>query len=93
MLSRLHRTPGERAILPVVRLSHAQPSNCALYDDEGERRIVTQAEGGEQGGTLMPLLFAIGIQGVLEEVATHLADGEQLCVSRRCEPALRTSTR
>ena len=27
----------------------------------------------------MPLLFSIGIQGVLGEVATHLVDGEQLC--------------
>ena len=27
----------------------------------------------------MPLLFSIGIQGVLEEVATHLVEGEQLC--------------
>ena len=71
---------GARAILPFVRLSYAQPSNYAWYNDEGERRFVTQAEGGEHGDPLMPLLFAIGIQGVLEEVATHLADGEQLCV-------------
>ena len=68
MLSRLHQMPGARAILPFVRLSYAQPSTYAWYDDEGERRIVTQAEGGEQGDPLMPLLFAIGIQGVLEEV-------------------------
>ena len=92
MLSRLHQMPGARAILPFVRLSYAQPSNYAWYHDEGERRIVTQAEGGEQGDPLMPLLFAIGIQGVLEEVATHLADGEQLCaflddVYLLCEPA------
>ena len=40
---------------------------------------MTRAEGGEQGDPLVPLLFSIGIQGVLEEVATHLEDGEQLC--------------
>ena len=27
----------------------------------------------------MPLLFSIGIQGVLEEVVTYLLEGEQLC--------------
>ena len=40
---------------------------------------MTQAEGGEQGDPLMPLLFSIGIQGALEEVATTLFPGEQLC--------------
>ena len=40
--------PGARAILPFVRLSYAQPSNYAWYENKGERRIVTQAEGGEQ---------------------------------------------
>ena len=35
--------------------------------------------GGEQGDPLMPLLFAIGIQGALEEVAVSLEPGEQLC--------------
>ena len=45
------------------------------------RRLVarTLAKRRETGRPLMPLLFAIGIQGVLEEVATHLTDGEQLC--------------
>ena len=41
---------------------------------------------------LMPFLFLIGIQGVLEEVATQLEDGEQLCaflddVYLLCQPA------
>ena len=38
-----------------------------------------QAEGGEQGDPLMPLLFSIAIQGALEEVAATLERGEQLC--------------
>ena len=29
---------------------------------------MSQAEGGEQGDPLMPLVFSIGIQGTLEEV-------------------------
>ena len=43
-----------------------------------EQRTITQAEGGEQGDPLMPL-FSVGIQGVPEDVATHLVEGEQLC--------------
>ena len=38
-----------------------------------------QVEGGEQGDPLMPLLFSIGIQGALEEVAATLEHGEQRC--------------
>ena len=66
-------------MLPFVRLSYATPSRFSWWDDDGERHVVTQAEGGEQGDPLMPLLFSIGIQGALEEVATMLFPGEQLC--------------
>ena len=53
---------------------------------------MTQAEGGEQGDPLMPLVFSIGIQGALEEVAESLRCGEQLCaflddVYLLCEPS------
>ena len=78
MLGRLLRMPAAGALLPFVRLSYAQTSQYSWYDEDGVRRTVTQAEGGEQGDPLMPLLFSIGSQGVLEEVATHLEDGEQL---------------
>ena len=40
---------------------------------------MTQAEGGEQGDPLVPLLFSIRIKGTLEEVAAALFPGEQLC--------------
>ena len=43
------------------------------------QRFVTQVEGGEQGDPLMPLLFSIGIHGALEEVASSMERGEQLC--------------
>ena len=68
-----------RTILPFVRLSYGSPSSYTWVDEEGRQRTVTQAEGGGQGDPLMPLLFSIGIQGALEEVATSLAPGEHLC--------------
>ena len=85
MLGRLHTMPEARSLLPFV------PSTYQWSDEMGER-FVTQAEGGEQGDPLMPLLFSIGIQGALEEVATALLPGEQLCaflddVYFLCEPA------
>ena len=40
---------------------------------------MVQAEGGEQGDPLMPLMFSIGMQGALEEVTAALERGEQLC--------------
>ena len=49
MLGRLDRMPRAKAILPFVRLSYAQPSTYSWFNDEGERKVVTQAEGCEQG--------------------------------------------
>ena len=79
MLGRLASMPGARSLLPFVRMSYAQPSSYQWFDDQGAAHVVTQAEGGEQGDPLMPLLFSIGIQGALEEVAASLLPGEQLC--------------
>ena len=79
MLERLIRMPKARAILLFVRLSYGQPSTYSWWDQNGVKRAVSQAEGGEQGDPLMPLLFSIGIQGALEEVAGTLEAGEQLC--------------
>ena len=56
-----------------------------LTDKEGHRRTVTQAEGGEQGDPLMPLLFSIGIQHAVEEVASAMLPGEQLRVGPLCK--------
>ena len=79
MLGRLLQMPGARQILLFVRLSYTQPSTYGWFDEDGQRRKVSQAEGGEQGDPLMPLLFSIGIQSALEEVARSLEPGEQLC--------------
>ena len=78
-LERLGRMPKARTILPFVRLSYAS-SSYSWWDENGEVHTVNQAEGGEQGHPLMPLLFSIGIQGALEEVAGTLEAGEQFCV-------------
>ena len=58
----------------------------------GSTESSNQAEGGEQGDPLMPLLFSIGIQQALEEVAAALVPGEQLSaflddVYLLCQPA------
>ena len=79
MLGRLRKMPGAREILPFVRLSYAQPSDFWWLDEDGIQRTIHQAEGGEQGDPLMPLLFSIGIQSALREVAESLRGGEQLC--------------
>ena len=76
-----------RALLPFVT---SQRSWC---DEEGERRTVTQAEGGERGDPLVPLLFAIGIQGVLEEVATIGGRRATVRVLGRGVFAVRTASR
>ena len=79
MLERLEKMPAARSILPFVRLSCGAPSKYSWWDEGGQKRTLFQAEGGEQGDPLMPLLFSIGIQGALEEVSEVLHPGEQLC--------------
>ena len=78
MLGRLHSMPAARSLLPSVRMSCAQPSSYQWIDAGGEARSVIQAEGGEQGDPLMPLLFSRD-PGALEEVAATLLPGEQSC--------------
>ena len=79
MLGRLARMPKARAILPFVWLSYASPSEYSWVDESGRSRTVHQAEGGEQGDPVMSLLFSVGIQDALGEVALSLHPGEQLC--------------
>jgi hypothetical protein len=78
MLRGLQRTPQARDMLPFVRLAYARPSKYAWYDDDGNCRFIEQAEGGEQGDPLMPLLFSLGIHDALAYVATQLQDGEHV---------------
>ena len=78
MLTRLSKMPEARKSLPFVRLSYAGVSSYTWFDEKGERHVVNQAEGGEQGDPLLPLLFSIGIQGALEHLAGQLQDGERV---------------
>ena len=57
MLEGLEKVPGGSAVLPFVRLFYSSPSKSLWEDDEGVRHTIHQGEGGEQGDTLMPLLF------------------------------------
>ena len=61
--TRLERMQEAKALIPFVMLSYSEPSTYDWFDDTGHRRTLLQAEGCEQGDPLMPLLFAIGIQG------------------------------
>ena len=77
MLGRLARMPNANAFLPFVLLSYSVPSTHDWHDDEGQRRTVTQAEGGEQGDPLVPLLLSIGIPSAFEEVSRSLSASER----------------
>ena len=90
MLTRLSKM---RKLLPFVRLSYAELSTHTWFDEKGERHVVNQADCGEQGKALMPLLFSIGIQGALEVVAGQLQDGDHVFaflddVNFLCQPHL-----
>ena len=68
MMSRLARMPNGT--------QHLQ--STVGTTTKGDGGPVTQAEGGEQGDPLMPLLFLIGIQSALEEVSQSLLVGESI---------------
>ena len=76
MLKKLHSLPKARSILPFVRLFYSKTSKHQWRDDDGEYHFVEQAEGGEQGDPLMPILFSLGIHDVLQMIQEQLHDGE-----------------
>ena len=76
MLRRLVNMEESQVILPLVRVPFASPSSYQWFTDDGECRTVTQAEGGEQGDLLVPLLFSSGKQGALEVAASLLLGGQ-----------------
>ena len=78
MLGRLGKMRCVQVFLLFVRISYARPSRYSWFDNQGQRRTVTQTKGGEQVNPLMLLVFSIGIQGALEEVSTLLLAGKQL---------------
>ena len=61
-----------QGLLPFVR------SICARQDREGVKHRIVQAEGGEQGDPLMPLLFSLGIHDSLCAVKERLRPQDEL---------------
>ena len=66
---------GQRAI-PFVRMFYGAPSVYLWEDDHGVVHNIHQAEGGEQGDALMPLLFSLGQHAALVAVQSQLIPGE-----------------
>ena len=76
MLRKLYEVENLRGLLPFVRGVYSQPSTYHWQDEDGTRRVIRQCEGGEQGDSLMPLLFCLAVHDVLAEVKEQLQDGE-----------------
>ena len=55
-LKKLLNVPSLQGLLPFVRATYADPTSYAWVDEAGEVHHIVQAEGGEQGDPLMPLL-------------------------------------
>ena len=78
MLRGLVSVAGVPEAILFVRMFYGQPSLYIWEDDEGTVHEIHQAEGGEQGDALMPLLFALGQHSVLASVQEGLAPGDLL---------------
>ena len=77
-LSKLHSVPSLQGLLPFVRSIYAQTTTYVWEDGTGVRHRIQQAEGGEQGDPLMPLLFSLGIHDSLCEVRNRLRPDDTL---------------
>ena len=72
MLEALQQLPGGEQVLPFVRLFYGRQTTYLWDDDLGVVHQIPQAEGGEQGNPLMPLLFALGIHAALQAAQSNL---------------------
>ena len=79
MLSKIWEMPALRPLLPLVRSVYARPSSYVWTDDEGQRHVIRQMEGGEQGDPSMPALFSLAIHNALVEAKSEMRPDEQLC--------------
>ena len=73
MLAKLHEVPSLQGLLPFVRATYANPTSYVWEDEAGVQHRIIQAEGGEQGDPLMPLLFSLAIHDPLQQ-----AEGVQI---------------
>ena len=78
MLSKLLEVPKLQGLIPFVRQSYAQRSCYIWEDDRGEKHLIWQGEGGEQGDPMMPMLFSLAIHNALTEVKNSLQEDEHL---------------
>ena len=78
MLSGVAGLQGASSILPFVMLSYGDVSTYNWRMSDGTMVEIEQAEGGEQGDPLMPLLYCLGAKRALAKVAEQLNDGERL---------------
>ena len=62
--------------VPLVRMFCGQASEYLWESDSGEIHSIFEGEGGEQGDTLMPLLYSLGQHGALQDVSRRLGRGE-----------------
>ena len=76
MLEKLRQIPRACKILPFVLMSYGRASIYDWQNDNGTWDTIQQAEGGEQGDPLMPLLFSLGIADTLSAVQEELANDE-----------------
>ena len=65
MLQGLMAVEGGPKLLPFVRTFYGQPSVFLWEDEVGDVHQIHQGEGGEQGDSLMPLLFSLAQHSAL----------------------------
>ena len=78
MLEGLQTVAGGDAALPFVMQFYGSASTYLWEDQDGVVHTITQAEGGEQGDPLMPVLFALGQHPALQALQSQLRDDERL---------------
>ena len=72
MLNALYQHPRLRPLWQIAYWSLGAPAVRYLHMDDGSIKFFWQQEGGAQGSVIMPALFAVALQPVLEEATRNL---------------------
>ena len=78
MMYKLLSVPGLRGLMLFVRTTYAHPTSYRWQDAVGVTHQIHEAEGGEQGDPLVPLLFSLAIHDALVAVQAELREGQVL---------------